>query len=135
MAEGKTLSVERREDGVAIIWMDVPGEPVNTLKKGFAEEFQEVFEEVERDAGVKAIVFASKKKDNFLAGADISMVQETRTADGGRIGQYPSFRLDVLPNRRRDWTEVTIYPRGKQETTTQWITMDADHVLPVEECI
>ena len=32
-----TFTLEVREDGVAVVRMDVPGEPVNTLKASFAD--------------------------------------------------------------------------------------------------
>lgn len=74
------LRLEKREDGVAIVYMDVPGEAVNTLKSTFAQEFTETFGAIKNDASIKAVVFASAKKDSFLAGADISMIEKCQTA-------------------------------------------------------
>ena len=34
--KGSPLSIEKRPDGVFILRMDIPGEPVNTLKASFA---------------------------------------------------------------------------------------------------
>ncbi len=74
------LSLGVRPDGVAIVTYDVPGEPVNTLKPSFAEEFGEVFARVERDAAIKAAVLVSGKRDGFIAGADLAMLERTVTA-------------------------------------------------------
>ena len=75
-----TFTTEVRDDGVAIITMDVPGEPVNTLKDSFVEEFTQVFDALEASEAVKAVVFTSGKPKNFLAGADITMLEACQTA-------------------------------------------------------
>lgn len=67
------LRIDRRGD-VAILIMDVPGESMNTLKEDFTQEFAEAFAHLEKDASVKAVVFASGKKDSFIAGANIDML-------------------------------------------------------------
>jgi 3-hydroxyacyl-CoA dehydrogenase / enoyl-CoA hydratase / 3-hydroxybutyryl-CoA epimerase len=76
----RVLSVERREDGVAIVRMDVPGETMNTLQQNFAEEFTRVFDEVDRASDVKAVVFTSGKPDSFIAGADVRMLKAVKSA-------------------------------------------------------
>jgi len=37
------LRVETGQDGVAMVLYDVPGEPVNTLRDTFQQDFDEVF--------------------------------------------------------------------------------------------
>jgi 3-hydroxyacyl-CoA dehydrogenase/enoyl-CoA hydratase/3-hydroxybutyryl-CoA epimerase len=101
VSEPKTFSIERRDDGVAVVWMDVPGEPVNTLKVSFADEFEELFSELERDGTLEAVVFASKKKDNFLAGADITMLKDCKTAaDAVELSRRGQRALDKLAGFR-----------------------------------
>jgi 3-hydroxyacyl-CoA dehydrogenase/enoyl-CoA hydratase/3-hydroxybutyryl-CoA epimerase len=73
--------IERRGNGVAIVWMDVPGAKMNTLSAGFADDFDAVFDELERASDVTSVVFASGKKDSFLAGADVTMLDAVKTAD------------------------------------------------------
>lgn len=101
----EALTVEKRADGVYVLRMDVPGEPVNTLKASFAEDFARVFDEIERDASCKAVVFTSGKKSGFIAGADITMLQAAKTeaaaADISRAGQraldrIATFRVPVV---------------------------------------
>jgi 3-hydroxyacyl-CoA dehydrogenase/enoyl-CoA hydratase/3-hydroxybutyryl-CoA epimerase len=96
----KSLRVERRSDGVAVVWFDVPGEEMNTLKSSFAEEFGEVFGELQGDSSVRAIVFTSAKEGSFLAGADVSMLQQCSTAgeaeDLARQGQDAMNRIATL---------------------------------------
>ena len=101
----EALTVEKRADGVFVLRMDVPGEPVNTLKASFADDFAKVFDEIERDASCRAVVFASGKKSGFIAGADITMLQAAKTesaaAELSRAGQraldrIATFRVPVV---------------------------------------
>jgi 3-hydroxyacyl-CoA dehydrogenase/enoyl-CoA hydratase/3-hydroxybutyryl-CoA epimerase len=101
----EALSIEKRADGVFVVRMDVPGEPVNTLKASFASDFAEIFAAIEKDPACKAVVFTSGKKSGFIAGADITMLQGVRTekdaAELARTGQkamdrIASFRVPVV---------------------------------------
>lgn len=90
------LTIEKRDDGVAVITMDLPGESVNTLKTTFAADFTRVFDEVEQDTSVKAVVFTSGKKD-FVVGADVKMLEAASSAreaeEMSRAGQRAMNRL------------------------------------------
>jgi 3-hydroxyacyl-CoA dehydrogenase/enoyl-CoA hydratase/3-hydroxybutyryl-CoA epimerase len=100
-ASGPALSFEVRDDGVAVVTYDVPGEPVNTLRESFAREFDQVFQALQGDPRVRAVVLASGKKDTWVAGADIRMLHACKSAqDGaalsrkaqaamGQIARYP----------------------------------------------
>jgi 3-hydroxyacyl-CoA dehydrogenase / enoyl-CoA hydratase / 3-hydroxybutyryl-CoA epimerase len=70
----------RVDDGIAVITFDVPEEPVNTLNPETGKEFQALFEKAEGDTAVRGIVFISGKKDTFIAGAKIEMIQAVTTA-------------------------------------------------------
>ncbi len=59
------------EDGIAVVTMDMPGEPVNKLNAAGKAEFRKMFAALAEDSNVKAIVFLSGKPDTFIAGADI----------------------------------------------------------------
>lgn len=70
------LTVDVRENGVAVITYDVPGATMNTLRKDFVEEFGAVFDGIAENDAVRAAVLISGKKDSFIAGADIDMLSE-----------------------------------------------------------
>ena len=95
------LSIDERDDGVAILWMDVPGESMNTLKEDFAQEFAEAFAHLETNANVKAVVFASGKKGSFIAGANIDMLARAKSAaeasELSRQGQKAMDRIEAFP--------------------------------------
>lgn len=89
------------EDGVAILSLDVPGEPVNTLGPSVAGEFERMLARLREDGGVQAIVLISGKADGFIAGADIDQFVTLRTAAEGealsRQGQEMITRVEQYP--------------------------------------
>jgi 3-hydroxyacyl-CoA dehydrogenase/enoyl-CoA hydratase/3-hydroxybutyryl-CoA epimerase len=97
----EALTIEKRSDGVAIVRMDIPGEPMNTLKADFVDTFTSVFGQIETDPDIKAIVFTSGKKDSFIAGADITMLEQVNTVEDGeraaREGQKVMDRIEDCP--------------------------------------
>ncbi|MCA9582017.1 MAG: enoyl-CoA hydratase/isomerase family protein, partial [Myxococcales bacterium] len=95
---GEPLSIEKRESGLAILWMDIPGEAVNTLKESFAEDFTRAFQNLGEDRDVKAVVLASRKRDSFIAGADIQMIKGAASVEEAeslsRNGQTAMHRIE-----------------------------------------
>lgn len=65
-------TIEKRENGVAIVWLDQQNEKINKVSLEFVEGIDKLFQELENDPAVKAAVIISKKKD-WIAGADIDM--------------------------------------------------------------
>ena len=79
MASTYALSTEI-VNGVAVITIDLPGEPVNKFNRTVKDEFVALFDRLERDLNVRAAVLISGKKDNFVAGADIEEFLEIKSA-------------------------------------------------------
>jgi len=96
--QGFTYQVE---DNVALLVFDLPGESVNTLSPETGEAFASLLSRAEKDPSVKAVVFISGKKDNFVAGAKIDFLQTIKTAAeataASRQGQQGFDRLDAFP--------------------------------------
>ena len=69
-----------RENGVAVIWMDQPGEKVNNISIDLVDEFKTMLDGLEDDKTVRAIVLISRKPDNFIAGADIEKFNDMTSA-------------------------------------------------------
>jgi 3-hydroxyacyl-CoA dehydrogenase/enoyl-CoA hydratase/3-hydroxybutyryl-CoA epimerase len=80
MLEQQIFTMDVKDNGVAVITMDIPGESMNTLRAEFAPQVRAILAEVRANSAAKAIVFISGKKDNFIAGADISMLDSCETA-------------------------------------------------------
>jgi 3-hydroxyacyl-CoA dehydrogenase/enoyl-CoA hydratase/3-hydroxybutyryl-CoA epimerase len=104
MAPQQNLRLEVGNDGVALLVMDVEGEPVNTLRQNFQDEFNEMCSRISGDAAVRAVVFASGKPDGFIAGADVQMLGRVRTAAEGaaisRGGQQALATLEALARKK-----------------------------------
>lgn len=96
------LRIERRSDGVAVVWVDVPGEKVNVFREGFEKEFEEVFDELEADPALRGVVIASAKEDSFSAGADVKMLRAVEQPEDAeelsRIGQEVMNRIAGFPD-------------------------------------
>ena len=98
---GRAIRVEIGGDGVATVTVDVPGKPVNTLSPALGEEMKERWAALQADASVQAIVIVSGKADGFIAGADVEVLKELRTAGEGeklaRDGQRMMGELAASP--------------------------------------
>ena len=68
------------DDNIAIVTIDVAGEKMNTLRDSFVDDLNAVIKQgVEQN--IKGMVFISGKPDNFIAGADIKMLDNAKTRD------------------------------------------------------
>ncbi len=76
----RILRLERPEPDVAVLWMDDPEESVNTLKREFIAEFEDVMAEIEGAAELQVLVFASAKPDSFIVGANLDMLKQLGSA-------------------------------------------------------
>jgi 3-hydroxyacyl-CoA dehydrogenase/enoyl-CoA hydratase/3-hydroxybutyryl-CoA epimerase len=93
------------EDGVAIVTLDVPGKPVNTISAAVKAEFRSTFDGLARDASIKAVAFFSGKADNFIAGADIEeFVKLGNAAEAERL----SAEGQELINRIADFGKPVV---------------------------
>jgi len=81
--DARVFSTRVRNDGVAVVTYDVPGEPINVLKASFNDEFRALFAELEQNEKVRAAVLISGKADSFIVGADIDMLKAVTTAREG----------------------------------------------------
>jgi 3-hydroxyacyl-CoA dehydrogenase/enoyl-CoA hydratase/carnithine racemase len=75
-----SIRTEIRDNGVAVITLDHPDKPVNTLSPALLEEFQDKVAPLQDDPAVLAMVLASAKP-TFIAGADLDVLDEMEHAD------------------------------------------------------
>lgn len=95
------LKLEKRNDGIALLVFDVPGESVNTLRAEFADELDVILDQVERDERISALVLTSAKRDSFIAGADISMIARATTAEvAAHLSERGQRAVERLENLR-----------------------------------
>ncbi len=77
----KHFTFEVDERGVALVHFDLADAKMNTLSPKVEGELLSIVERLEKDASIVAAVFASAKPGNFIAGADIEMLQAAKTAE------------------------------------------------------
>ena len=98
----KAFSLTIDEQNLAWLAIDVPNEKMNTLQAAFAEEMKAVFEQLkEKQSSIKGLIVHSLKPDNFIAGADVRMLDACQTVDEAeslaRQGQDMFQTLSDLP--------------------------------------
>ena len=99
-----TFRLETPGEGVGVLWMEVPGEPVNTLRADFEAELEGLLRRAADDPAITSLVLASGKPDGFIAGADVQMLRAVKTAAEAtalsRGGQASMNRLEEIGKRK-----------------------------------
>ncbi|MEF1230551.1 enoyl-CoA hydratase-related protein, partial [Vibrio fortis] len=98
----KAFSLSIDDQNIAWLAIDVPNEKMNTLQAAFAEEMKSIFEQLkEKQSSVKGLIVHSLKPDNFIAGADVRMLDACTSASEAeslaRQGQEMFQELSDLP--------------------------------------
>ena len=70
-------------DNVAVVTIDSPGVKVNTLNADVMNEIATILKNIETNSAVSSAVLISGKPGCFIAGADITMIQDIKTAEDG----------------------------------------------------
>lgn len=94
-------SVSVRPDGVAVITIDNP--PVNALSALAVASIDASFQQVSQDPAVKGIVFTGAGSAAFVAGADISFLQEQQEQklDPKSFIDYGNGVLNAIENSKK----------------------------------
>lgn len=96
------FTLTRDENNIAWLKIDVPGEKMNTLQSVFAEQVSAVLEEIkQQQSDIKGLVIHSGKPDNFVAGADVRMLDACTTKEEAEAlakqGQELFAKIEELP--------------------------------------
>ncbi|MCH2533278.1 MAG: 3-hydroxyacyl-CoA dehydrogenase NAD-binding domain-containing protein [Bdellovibrionales bacterium] len=75
MSIQESIQIKKVEDNIAYVELDLVGEKVNKLSSPVMERLREVIEEL-KSSSYKAVVLISKKKNIFIAGADIEEIKK-----------------------------------------------------------
>ncbi len=81
-AQGEAVQLETR-DGYAIAWLDRP--PANSLAPEVIEELARVWEHVDADASIRALIIASANPMLWCAGADIKAFTKLDAETGAKL--------------------------------------------------
>jgi len=74
---GKAFRFEKDTFGVGVVTFDLEGERVNKLSHVPASEFDQILDLVS-NSGVKSLLIRSAKKQSFIVGADITLIQKLK---------------------------------------------------------
>src|SRR5690606_34270687 len=100
VADEGFLKVDLGDDGVAVLTVDLPGEPVHKLRGDFIDGFDRALTEIENNPDIRAAVLTSGKK-SFVVGADVTMLRDLTSADEAeamvRRGHAAMERLRACP--------------------------------------
>src|SRR5713101_3593690 len=69
--QAETLRVDLQPDGVADLWMDVPGRPVNVFNRQLIADLYAALDRIAAESAIGVLVVRSAKTSGFLAGADL----------------------------------------------------------------
>ncbi len=89
-------------NSVAVVTFDTPDRKVNILNLEIMEEFGQILDQLEEiGTDLKGAVIVSAKEKNFIAGADLSLIESITDPDKGaamaRKGQETFDRIAALP--------------------------------------
>lgn len=100
MTEPSGFSHTRDSQGIVWLAVDVPDATVNTLKAEAFHDVGDILTELEARPP-KGVIVYSLKRDHFIAGADVSMIDRCKSAEKtrnlARQGQQVFQRLSRLP--------------------------------------
>lgn len=102
MSEQTAFNLSIDEQNIAWLAIDVVGEKMNTLQAAFAEEMEAIFVQLaEKQSSLKGLIVHSLKPDNFIAGADVRMLDACTSASEAQAlaekGQQMFQQLSDLP--------------------------------------
>ncbi|MGO8998522.1 MAG: fatty acid oxidation complex subunit alpha FadJ [Polyangiaceae bacterium] len=97
----RVIDLAVRGDGIAVLTVNDPREPVNTLTRELAEELAAAVERIERETAIKGAVIASAKKD-FVVGANIDMLKAVKLAsDAEAMGRSMGELLGKIADLKK----------------------------------
>ncbi|WP_114786762.1 fatty acid oxidation complex subunit alpha FadJ [Vibrio tetraodonis] len=102
MSEQKAFELKVDEQNIAWLSIDVPGEKMNTLQAAFADEMKAIFAQLQENIStIKGLIVHSLKPDNFIAGADVRMLDACTSSEQAKDlavqGQTMFQQLSDLP--------------------------------------
>lgn len=93
----RAFTYQKRDNGVAVIEINVPNQAQNTLQAAFVDDFNHAWAQMQQ-AKPKALVLISTKPGSFIAGADIDMINQLKSAQEvvalSELGQKTFQRLE-----------------------------------------
>ncbi|MFQ5572417.1 MAG: 3-hydroxyacyl-CoA dehydrogenase NAD-binding domain-containing protein, partial [Rhodothermales bacterium] len=74
------LAIEKDND-LAVVWIDQAHSKVNKISRDALNAVSDVLDVIELDDGIRAAIFISRKRDTFIAGADLDVLRTAGDPD------------------------------------------------------
>ncbi|ODS23219.1 multifunctional fatty acid oxidation complex subunit alpha [Candidatus Endobugula sertula] len=81
------------DSGILTLTIDIKHKSMNVFNQQVMQEFNEIYHDIENNNNIKAVIVISGKKECFIAGADIKMLQKVQTAEEGTAIVVPAHQL------------------------------------------
>ena len=96
----ESLTIEK-EDGIATLWLDVPGKTYNVFNRQVLADLNAAFDQIAPNSSIKLLLIRGRKKNGFVAGADLHEFQTIATPEQAialsAAGQELFDKLERLP--------------------------------------
>jgi len=96
----KSFKLEKKDDGIGILYFDLPGEKVNKFSTAVMLELSDITKTLQSE-DLKCLLLMSRKKGIFIAGADVSEIKDITDPEtgyeAGRRGQEIFKAFGELP--------------------------------------
>ncbi len=93
------FSLVHKASGISHLIMNDESESMNTLKASFIDEISCLIKKIKADSAIKGLIFVSGKKDSFIAGADINMLDDCNSeAEAETLSRQGQMIFDQLEN-------------------------------------
>lgn len=79
MANYKTFTIDVDSDGIALMTIDVPNQGMNVWDEHLIKDFSDFIPKFTSDETYKGLVICSGRDNNFMAGADLRMLESQDT--------------------------------------------------------
>src|SRR6266487_2378098 len=93
--------VIEQDNGTATLWLDVPDKTYNVFNRQVLAELSSAFARLAPNSAIKLLLIRGRKKNGFVAGADLHEFQTITTSDQAMAlsaaGQQLFDKLERLP--------------------------------------
>src|SRR6202158_204970 len=98
--KAESLTIEK-DNGIATLWLDVPGKTYTVFNRQVLADLSEAFDHIAPDSSLKLLLIRGRKKNGFVAGADLHEFQTITTPEQAialsATGQSLFDKLERLP--------------------------------------
>jgi 3-hydroxyacyl-CoA dehydrogenase/enoyl-CoA hydratase/3-hydroxybutyryl-CoA epimerase len=99
--QAENLRVELQPNGVAVLWLDVPGRSLNVFNRQLLADLDAALDRVAAEPAVQLLVVRSAKPAGFLAGADLhEFTKVARGEDATALSETGQHLFDKVADLR-----------------------------------